>query len=559
VKRFLRNVDWSSLRVRIVAGLGAVLLLLAAAWAWQGWCSDTGGLKDEQLARLEALAATAVIALDTDALAASARGEPPRAGAERELRDTIAELIEANGIDGHIRALVPRGAFLGRIEKAPETGLPDALSDVTASGAQVAYVPEMERALLEGKVSSGGPYHGEGGKVLSAFAPLSDSFGGTFGILRVDAVWRASLWKAALFLVGRIVFAALVGGAVLWAANALVGRALRPLALLEQAAGTLAMGNWAAASEIRTKTSELVVLASALEALRAGVAARMDEESRAARELQESKRVVEGNLASQSEVLSKLGGEVREPLARFTASLRALESLPLDGEARKRVAAALQGAYGLSRAVEHALQTARLESGGRAGAHQRFDLGELIERVAGPARMQASENGLAFRVVVPETLPTELMGDPGAIQEVLDELLENALAATSEGSVTLRVWRTASKDESIYLRFEVADTGSGIAPERSERVERALRERMEFARREGRGVGLARASELVHQHGGEMAFESRPGTGSRFWFFARFQAPAAQRVADAPEPPAALPGSRVHRLPRTNGKVQGAS
>ena len=147
--------------------------------------------------------------------------------------------------------------------------------------------------------------------------------------------------------------------------------------------------------------------------------------------------------------------------------------------------------------------------------------------------------GQRLLVDVAERLPS-VSGTQGDLEQLVLNLASNAIDAMPQGGeLTVRAGQ-----EGEHVLFEVADTGTGIDAEECARIERALAERMDFVRNERTGHGLARAAELVHLHGGELAFETRPGTGTRFWFFAKFQdarATASAAPAGMPEPAAALP------------------
>jgi CheY-like chemotaxis protein len=132
-----------------------------------------------------------------------------------------------------------------------------------------------------------------------------------------------------------------------------------------------------------------------------------------------------------------------------------------------------------------------------------------------------------------EALPERLVGDPMRLRQILINLVGNAIKFTDRGQVTLRA-RTEEKGERVLVRIEVEDSGIGI----SEATQANLFTRFSQAdssttrKYGGTGLGLAICKQLVDLMGGEIALDSDPRTGSRFWFTVRCQIAQPQRSAD---------------------------
>ncbi len=133
-----------------------------------------------------------------------------------------------------------------------------------------------------------------------------------------------------------------------------------------------------------------------------------------------------------------------------------------------------------------------------------------------------------------EHLPDNLMGDPTRLQQALLNYANNALKFTEKGAVTLRCVKLHEDAASVLLRFEVKDTGIGIAPEESSRLFEAFEQADNSTTRKygGTGLGLAITMRLAQLMNGEVGVESTPGVGSTFWFTAQLQKSERKHEAD---------------------------
>jgi len=160
----------------------------------------------------------------------------------------------------------------------------------------------------------------------------------------------------------------------------------------------------------------------------------------------------------------------------------------------------------------------------RVGEPVEFELALLLQQLVEPARKVALSRRLEFSMVFPDGIPSRLIGHPVPLYQALDGLLRNAFRATEQGSVTLRVNR--APDATVFkLRFEVADTGPGIAFKEQQELQARLATAPDDESA-GTRDALHQASVQVSAMGGELSFESQPGHGSRFSFTISFQSNA---------------------------------
>jgi CheY-like chemotaxis protein/anti-sigma regulatory factor (Ser/Thr protein kinase) len=137
-------------------------------------------------------------------------------------------------------------------------------------------------------------------------------------------------------------------------------------------------------------------------------------------------------------------------------------------------------------------------------------------------RSRAEVKGLSVFLEIEDELPESVAADETRLRQVLANLLSNAVKFTDAGSVVLRAKKPdvpGVGDKRASLRFEVEDTGIGIAPETMEKIFKPFEQAGDLIRRgEGVGLGLAISHQLVGMMGGKLQVKSDPGKGSLFWF-----------------------------------------
>ncbi len=167
--------------------------------------------------------------------------------------------------------------------------------------------------------------------------------------------------------------------------------------------------------------------------------------------------------------------------------------------------------------LNNILDTHKIAEGDLKLEHKPFDLHEAIERPMRLCEMLARDKGLAFEheTDVPKGLVVE--GDRGRLEQVLINLLDNAVKFTDKGKVTFRTRVNKDGTGSLIMTASVEDTGVGISPQRQKEIfERFSAEGSMLTRNGGLGVGLSLARELVTMMGGSIDVTSEEGRGSKF-------------------------------------------
>ena len=233
-------------------------------------------------------------------------------------------------------------------------------------------------------------------------------------------------------------------------------------------------------------------------------------------ELREAKLIAEAANRSKSTFLSTLSHEFRTPLNGMIgcASLLEMGGGLTDSQAEK-VRRIQAGAWHLTAMIDEILSFAKLDGGREHVEPERCDAAELARDAAGLTEAAATEKGLDMVLDVPET-PVYVVTDGGKARQILINLCGNAVKYTNDGEVRLRV--VPGRE---HVRFEIADTGIGIAPEHQDHIFERFWQLDDAVTRSagGMGIGLAAAREYAQLLRGDVEVESEVGVGSTFRFW----------------------------------------
>ena len=277
-----------------------------------------------------------------------------------------------------------------------------------------------------------------------------------------------------------------------------------------------------------------------------GLVLNIDERKRQELELIEAQQAAEAATEAKSQFLANMSHEIRTPMNGVLGVLHLLEREPLSEEARDLLDEAVGCGQMLAQLLNDVIDFSKIEAGRLELSPEAVDVGEVLHSVAGMLRPQAEHKGLALRCVTSgEDL--WILADPVRLRQALFNLIGNAVKFTSEGHVEVRLAVAEDGDGLRRVRFEVEDTGVGIAEEAQDSLfQRFHQADGSTARRfGGSGLGLAITRTLAEMMGGEVGFASAEGQGSTFWF--DVPAPAAERARAQPleEGPAGLGGLSI--------------
>jgi PAS domain S-box-containing protein len=235
------------------------------------------------------------------------------------------------------------------------------------------------------------------------------------------------------------------------------------------------------------------------------------------RKLIEARDRAERTDKAKSQFLAVMSHEMRTPLNGILGVLDLLKTTALTSRQQRYAKIATASSEILLEHINEALDITRIETGALHLTPQDFDLGELVANLVDVLEPLAREKSLQLSLNIEDGMRGCFHGDNNRIRQILTNLIGNAIKFTDEGHITLSVTGIHGPVLSS-LRFDVADTGAGIAPEHQEQVFEdfvALAHGDERQSR-GDGLGLSISRKIARQMGGDISLESARGQGSTF-------------------------------------------
>lgn len=240
-------------------------------------------------------------------------------------------------------------------------------------------------------------------------------------------------------------------------------------------------------------------------------------------ELLVARDAAEASRRAKAQFLANMSHEIRTPMNAVIGLTNLLQHTPTNAEQREYLTAIGSSSQNLLVILNDILDSSKMEAGKLTLEQVPFGLPEAVRGLSTLFRYAADSKGLHLRVEVADEVPAAIVGDPVRLQQVLVNLVSNALKFTRQGGVTVRVAPAPGPPAEaghVALRFEVQDTGIGIPSSKLAAIFEDFSQANTSTTREfgGTGLGLSIARNLVQLHGGQLGVHSEEGVGSQFYF-----------------------------------------
>jgi len=244
----------------------------------------------------------------------------------------------------------------------------------------------------------------------------------------------------------------------------------------------------------------------------------------------ESKLVIAQKTAAiKQNFLSSMSHEMRTPLNGIIGITDILKKTDLNEDQRQYLKILEDSSDTLLNMINSVLDLSKIESGKISVNEVLIDIKKFCQKITSLFGNIAKTQNISFSCLVDENFPEHFISDENKLNQILNNLLGNAIKFTEKGNITISAKLLRAKEDDFILRFDVVDTGKGIPRERLDDIfdEFTQIDDSKTRKVQGTGLGLAITRNLVNLLGGDIYVESEPGKGSNFWFTIRAMKPSA--------------------------------
>lgn len=249
-------------------------------------------------------------------------------------------------------------------------------------------------------------------------------------------------------------------------------------------------------------------------------------------ELREAKMISEKSLKYKEQFLANMSHEIRTPMNAIVGFTELVLKTPLYPEQKQYIDAIKTSGENLLVIINDILDFSKIDAGAIHFEQIDFKLSEVISTLTDLMLPKSVEKGIKLSVALNPNVPNGLVGDPTRLNQILLNLVGNAIKFTEKGDIRITAEVNEETNDDVQIRFAVSDTGIGIEPHMTETIFEVFTQSSSDTTRKygGSGLGLAIVKQFVEKQGGNVWVESQVGKGSTFYFTLRFGKPLSNEL-----------------------------
>ena len=242
-------------------------------------------------------------------------------------------------------------------------------------------------------------------------------------------------------------------------------------------------------------------------------------------EMIDARKAAEAGLELRKTILANVSHELRTPVNAIVGMSALLASTELNEQQREYLKTMRFSSDGLLVLIDDLLDVSRIEAGKVELEEIEFSMRDNFSQLTKSLRLRAEEKGLSFEWKLDERIAPRLLGDIHRLNQIITNLIGNAIKFTPQGKVQLEITHVSESNDAQDIRFSVVDTGIGIAAERQAAVFQAFAQEDNSTTRKygGTGLGLSISRRIVEMMGGHLTLTSEKNVGTIFTFQIQFK------------------------------------